>query len=66
MEKVKGLHVPFPPPPPPKSSPSKGTLGSLSNEDDDGGENVSFSTSFFCQMLVNFLFQLNFEGLALV
>ena len=54
------------PAPLPESSPSNGTLGSLSDDDDDGGENVSFSMPFFCQMLVNFLLDLNFEGLALV
>ena len=54
------------PSPLPESSPSNGTLGSLSNDDDDGGENVSFSTPFFGQMLVNVFLDLNFEGLALV
>ena len=42
------------PAPLPESSPPNGTLGSLSNDDDDGGENVSFFMPFFCQMLVNF------------
>ena len=42
------------PAPLPESSPSNGTLGSLSNDDDDGGENVSFFMPFFYQMLVNF------------
>ena len=50
------------PAPLPESSPSNGTLGSLRNDDDDGGENVSFSMPFFCQMLVNILLDLNFEG----
>ena len=35
------------PSPLPESSPSTGTLGSLHNDDDDDGENVSFSTPFF-------------------
>ena len=35
------------PSPLPESSPSNGTLGSLSDDDDDGGENVSFSMPFF-------------------
>ena len=35
------------PSPLPESSPSNGTLGSLSDDDDDGGENVSFSMPSF-------------------